>query len=42
MLDRLPAKARAKDIARAEIYADLRERLRRDPEPDPRAVASLG
>jgi hypothetical protein len=42
MLDRLPAKARTKDIARAEIYAGLRRRLRCDPDPDPRAVAALG
>lgn len=42
VLNRLPAKARAKDIARAEIYAALRERLRCDPDPDPRALAALG
>jgi hypothetical protein len=42
MLDRLPAKARAKDTARAATYAALRERLRHDPPPDPRAVAALG
>ncbi len=42
MLDRLPAKARAKDTARAATYAALRERLRYDPQPDPHAVAALG
>ena len=41
MLDRLPAEARAKDIARAEVYAALRERLPCDPDPDPRALAAL-
>lgn len=41
MLDRLPAKARTKNMARAATYTALRERLRRDPHPDPRAVAAL-
>lgn len=42
MLDRLPAKARAKDAARAAAYTALRERLALDPQPDPDAVAALG
>jgi hypothetical protein len=41
MLDRLPAKVRAKDAARATAYAALRERLRTDPVPDPRALDRL-
>jgi hypothetical protein len=42
VLDRLPSKARAKDVARAATYTALRERLRQDPDPDPRALTALG
>lgn len=40
VLDRLPAKQRAKDIARAEIYTDLRHRLATDPTLRPRDITA--
>lgn len=41
VLDRLPAKPRAKDIARAGTYADLRRRLEAQVGPDPSVITSL-
>ncbi|HEU5005426.1 MAG TPA: hypothetical protein VFT67_00560 [Jatrophihabitantaceae bacterium] len=41
VLDRLPAKPRAKDIARARTYADLRRRIAAGADPDPSVITSL-
>lgn len=41
VLDRLPAKPRAKDVARSRTYADLRERLDANSSPDPSVIATL-
>jgi hypothetical protein len=41
MLDRLPAKPRAKDVERARTYAELRRRLDAQVDPDPAVIAAL-
>lgn len=41
VLDRLPAKPRPKDLARAETYADVRRRIEAGALPDPGVIAAL-